>query len=125
MTHPILTAIGEETYQGCTKRRYKVELGIKKAIGLKSTLNKNFIDLTGNFAYTCGMLRQYRLMLNKSQEELANELGISTRTLRDIECGKKRPSSPLIQATIETWIREVERQEYMARKGVPNKLKRP
>ena len=80
--------------------------------------NAKSIDLTGNFAYTVDMLKQYRLKLNISQEQLANELGISIRTLRDIELLRKRPTSKLIQASIEGWLREIQSQQDMAKKGI-------
>jgi DNA-binding XRE family transcriptional regulator len=109
---------GSETWQGYTKRGLNVKKDTKQAKRCDGALNQISVDLTGNFAYTVDMLRQYRLKLNISQEQLANEIGISVRTLRDIECGKKRPGSPLIQASIEAWVKEVRAQERMATKGI-------
>ena len=84
--------------------------------------NAKVIDLTGNIAYNGEMLRKYRLKLDLSQEQLANELGISIRTLRDIESkGQGRKHNKLLEANIKAWLRETIWQERVSTKSIQKK----
>ena len=83
--------------------------------------NSVSIDLTGKLAYNASMLKQYRLKLNISQEQLADEIGISIRTVRNLEAGKD--SSNLVRQAIETWLKEVAYQERVATKSIQGKQK--
>lgn len=78
--------------------------------------NKKSIELTGKIAYNSDMVKKYRLKLNLSQEQLADELGISLRTVRNIESG--RTASNTTVKAIKAWVEEVAYQERMATKSI-------
>ena len=71
-------------------------------------------------AYNTAMLREYRLKLGLTQSQLAEELGVSFRTIQYIEAGRNGRSG-IIRRAIESWIRQVEAEERVAKQGLPKR----
>jgi putative transcriptional regulator len=52
------------------------------------------LEPSRKFEYTSNEIRSLRNRLNLSQEKFANQLGISTGTLKNWEQGRRKPTGP-------------------------------
>lgn len=65
-------------------------------------------------ADNASMLREYRVRLGLSQEQLARETGVSTRTIQRAEAGEP-PRNKSVSEVLQGWVREV---AFMAQNSI-------
>src|SRR3990167_5838781 len=98
-----------------------MRMGIKSKTTSQKAPNKKSLETTRHLSYNLSMVKNLRLKLGLSQEELANEIGISYRTIQRLEAGYR--TSALARKAIIQWSQEVEWQNRMATKGIQDRKK--
>jgi len=86
----------------------------------KKRSNRKKLDTKGKIAHTAPMrirVRAYRYQLGITQAELAKELGVSERSIKNFERGRGEPI-PLFREKINEWAASVEEGQRMAEESL-------